>query len=30
MKEDNELHSVDQGLNIFNCIGYQCQDEYAM
>ena len=22
MKEGNELHGVDQGLNIFNCIGY--------
>ena len=30
MMEGNQLHSVDCGLNIFNCIGYHWQDESAM
>jgi len=30
MKESNKLHSMDQGLNILNCIGYHWQDESAM
>jgi len=30
MKEGNELHGVDQGLNIFNCIGYHWLDKHAM
>jgi len=30
MKEGNELHDVDQGLNILNSIGYRWLDEHAM
>ena len=30
MNEGHELHGVDQGLKIFNFIGYYWLDEYAM